>query len=352
MIERAFEARGQHEETTVAIIRNAQSGVGKALASHTIDPEAVAQIIDKSSVHQLLIDIVSSQLDADRMDYLLRDSYCTGVQYGLYDSEWILNALCVGSDQNGSGGEARSWRLCLDKRRGEKAAEQFVLARAHMNEQVYFHRVTRGYESMLLALFAEAAKLATASKLPPTTPATVVEFLHTRGAIGLDTLLRLDESQFLVAMHEWAASAEVDHGSIRRWSSAFLKRDRLLVAASLHGIDPGQLMGLGVDLEQGGLKRGVDWHDDDASSAVYKGIQYSAAKGADAEEERLESIFLASGKPTDVARPIELSSELIKSLDLKKQSLARLYFDKQCLSQATTIAAKFKIKIDSAGGET
>lgn len=349
MIERAFAASGQHERKTSELIRGDDSPIGRVLRNHEIDADSVASLIDHSSEHPLLMDIVSSQLDADRMDYLLRDSYCTGVQYGLYDADWILNAFCVGVDESGTDGAAKPWRLCLDKRRGEKAAEQFVLARAHMNEQVYFHRVTRGYEAMLLALFAEAGEIAAKNDLPIDTPPLVVKFLRERGRLEGEDWIRFDESQLLVAMHSWAGSKHPQHHGLARWSRAFLNRERILASVALNSKATLLSLQLFAKLESSGLRQGVDWMADEAGSAVYKGILYSAAKKPDDEESRLESIFLASGQPDDPAKPIEVSSELVESLDRQKQSVIRLFFDKASLGKAQKILAELKLSVDSSG---
>jgi uncharacterized protein len=350
MIERAFEATGQHEKKTVSIIRDRTCSVGQVLANHEVDAEAVAQLIDHASAHPLLVDIVSSQLDADRMDYLLRDSYCTGVQYGLYDSEWILNALCVGRDKLSPDGEVPSWRLCLDERRGAKAAEQFVLARAHMNDQVYFHRVTRGYEAMLLMLLAEARRLSDSGDLPSATPLLVSEFLSSGGKLDGNSWLRLDETQLVVGMHAWSAATEPIHSNLARWSRAFLNRERVLASVALDGLDALKLIKLGTGLQEVGLQQNVDWTVDEAKSAVYKGILYSAAKGSDEEEARNESILLASGSPGGTAKAIELSSELLRSLERQRQSLVRLFIDKRQLALASPVLKGLKLKVDSTGG--
>jgi uncharacterized protein len=119
LMERAFGAHADHEEKTSELIRSDQSDVNVVLLRHNVQPGAVCDIIDKTSEHRLLVDIVSSQLDADRMDYILRDALATGVKYGAYDSEWLLNTLCIGTEPNvHETGTERLWRLCLEEGRG------------------------------------------------------------------------------------------------------------------------------------------------------------------------------------------------------------------------------------------
>ena len=172
MIERAgFAATIEHEEKTVEIITSPDFSIAGRLRAHDLDPNQVRSIIDKSFEVWFLKDVVSSQLDADRMDYLLRDALMTGVEYGHYDSEWILNNLCLGMEPDPNVEvDPNHWRLCLDMNRGLYSAEQLVVARLHMSLQVYYHRVTRGWEAHLLCMLEEAAHLAAAGNLPTVTP--------------------------------------------------------------------------------------------------------------------------------------------------------------------------------------
>ncbi|MEQ8274769.1 MAG: HD domain-containing protein [Deltaproteobacteria bacterium] len=84
---------------------------------------------------------VSSELDADRMDYLLRDSYFAGVPYGRYDHEWLLENL-LPVEQNGAVSLGLNARASF-------GFEDYLLSRYHMFMSVYFHHVAIGYEVML-----------------------------------------------------------------------------------------------------------------------------------------------------------------------------------------------------------
>src|SRR6185503_4012933 len=102
-------------------------------------PERVAAIIGGTFRPAALAQLVSSQLDVDRMDYLLRDSLMTGAKYGLYDLEWIINALQI--DEEGD-------RIYVAAR-GIYAVEEYLQARYYMFRQVYFHRTLRSAEAVL-----------------------------------------------------------------------------------------------------------------------------------------------------------------------------------------------------------
>lgn len=94
-----------------------------------------------------LHEIVSSQMDADRMDYILRDAHMTGVHYGSYDLKWILEHLTV-AEFNGK------YRLVIEKKAID-AVEQYLTARFYMYRNVYEHKTSRIFEIMLQALIKE-----------------------------------------------------------------------------------------------------------------------------------------------------------------------------------------------------
>jgi len=85
-----------HETWTVQVVLSEETEIGSLLRFHSSDlPAKVAAIIEGKFQPAALGQLVSSQLDVDRMDYLLRDSLMTGAKYGIYDLEWIINALAI-----------------------------------------------------------------------------------------------------------------------------------------------------------------------------------------------------------------------------------------------------------------
>jgi len=97
---------------------------------------------------QVLKDIVSGQVDADRTDYLLRDSHHCGVDYGLFDHRRLIECLALREDREGSGG----LEIAIH-RDGIHAFEALILARYQMNTQVYYHRLRRIYDLYLREYF-------------------------------------------------------------------------------------------------------------------------------------------------------------------------------------------------------
>ena len=96
----------------------------------------------------LLRAIVSGELDADRMDYLLRDSFYTGVNYGRYDIEWLV--------QNVSAAERDGKAVLALSKAAIFAFEDFLLSRYHMFLSVYFHHTSVAFDWMLKRYYEEA----------------------------------------------------------------------------------------------------------------------------------------------------------------------------------------------------
>ncbi|RMF79269.1 MAG: HD domain-containing protein, partial [Planctomycetota bacterium] len=88
-------------------------------------------------------ELVAGQLDADRMDYLLRDSYHCGVTYGQYDLDRIIDTLCLVEDARADA--PKDLHIGIESG-GRHAAEGLILARYFMFQQVYFHPVRKAYD--------------------------------------------------------------------------------------------------------------------------------------------------------------------------------------------------------------
>lgn len=230
--ERAFAAGKQHEDRSQSVIAGPESSVPEILERNWINPKEVQSIIAKSHAVPFLTDIVSSQLDADRMDYILRDAAATGVRYGQFDAEWVLHSLCLGQDPvetsepgNGPG----RCRLCLEKKRGLHSAEQITAARLHMSMQVYFHNNTRRWEAHLLCLFAEATRLAASDGLPKGTLPAVEEYFQEKGNVSHKVFLLLDETAMLGSMGLWSIQTDTAFSLLARLAENFLNRKKTML---------------------------------------------------------------------------------------------------------------------------
>lgn len=162
-----------HEDYTLKIVTDSPltALLERHASSYGVEPDDIALLVagrapSKSMRSRFVVggvdwfpalrQCVSSELDADRMDYLLRDSYFAGVPYGRYDHEWLLeNLLPVELDGAVS--------LGLNAR-ASFGFEDYLLSRYHMFMSVYFHHVAIGYEVML-EKYREANELALPSDI-------------------------------------------------------------------------------------------------------------------------------------------------------------------------------------------
>jgi len=169
----------RHEDYSCAIIRLVLNDVIDNRYDG-ITADEVAAMVEGDVVSlgkkRLWHDIVSSQLDADRADYLLRDSYHAGVAYGRYDLERIIATLTVGY-----GGDAKGTPVAAIDKSGVRAAEALILARYMMFWQVYFQKTRRicDYHATeaLKLLLKESDRFPDNVFLPPTSKENIVEYL-------------------------------------------------------------------------------------------------------------------------------------------------------------------------------
>ena len=130
-----------HEQMTINIILG-DTDINKILKKYDPKlPNDIASIINHEHKYPLIEQLVSSQLDVDRMDYLRRDAYFTGAQFGDIDIEKILRGMLV---RNGK---------ILYKYNSVPNIEDYLMSRYHMYYQVYFHPVSRCFEVMLEMIY-------------------------------------------------------------------------------------------------------------------------------------------------------------------------------------------------------
>ncbi|HTQ14169.1 MAG TPA: HD domain-containing protein [Rhizomicrobium sp.] len=145
---------GSHEDWTVRIIK--ETDVRAEL--EVVRPgfaDMVARIIGSDSPADVYCSIVSSQFDADRLDYMRRDRMMTGTQQGAIDFRWLLANLRIGRVDVGQDGEyLKQAETFVIAPKSVMAAESYVLGLFHLYPTVYMHKTTRGAECIFSALFA------------------------------------------------------------------------------------------------------------------------------------------------------------------------------------------------------
>lgn len=107
----------------------------------------VSSIILGKNKFPIIEQLISSQIDVDRIDYLLRDAYYTGTPYGNIDVDRLIRVMSVENNK------------VVFKRNGIHAIENYLINRYHMYWQVYFHRVCRAYEVILEKIYLRVKDL-------------------------------------------------------------------------------------------------------------------------------------------------------------------------------------------------
>ncbi len=148
----------------------------------------------------VLRDLVSSQLDADRLDYIRRDALTTGVEIGGYDFERIQTMLdtYVGEDGEGS----RRTRLAVSHRARE-AVEGYLMARFHMFKQVYLHKAVRAAEKMLEAILERAEQLRRRDHEFADPVPAVLSRLLAGERLSSEQFVSLDDTDVWSALKRW-----------------------------------------------------------------------------------------------------------------------------------------------------
>jgi hypothetical protein len=189
-----------HERWTVEVVLSEETAIGQLLRAYSADlPAKVAAIIEGKFQPAALAQLVSSQLDVDRMDYLLRDSLMTGAKYGIYDLEWIINALAIDEEHD---------RIYVAAR-GLYAVEEYLQARYYMFRQVYFHRTLRSAEAVLRAILRRALALLETGEAVWCAPETAFEKVLRRNSLKLTEYLEVDDSDVLFHVKQWQRSSDV-----------------------------------------------------------------------------------------------------------------------------------------------
>lgn len=183
-----------HERFTIEIILDENTEVNAILRRVSPDfPNEVASVITQEYPNPQVVQLISSQIDADRMDYLQRDAYYTGVTYGNFDLSRILRVIRPHKD-----GIAFQYQ-------GMHAVEDYIVRRYQMYMQVYFHPVSRGMEVTLDRLLTRAKDLYHAGKLPSEIPFLEPFF---ENDYTVHDYLRLDDNVLTYAISMWVNSED------------------------------------------------------------------------------------------------------------------------------------------------
>lgn len=188
-----------HEQFTIEAILSDETEVGRELRAFSGGLATdVAGIINHSFRPMALAQLVSSQLDVDRMDYLLRDSLMTGAKYGIFDLEWIIKSIEINEADDHIYVSAR----------GIYAVEDYLQARYYMFRQVYFHRTLRVAEAILRLILRRALELYSAVGSIWFQKGTAFEKILQGNTLSLKEHLELDDSDVVFHIKQWQRSED------------------------------------------------------------------------------------------------------------------------------------------------
>ncbi len=206
-----------HETLTDRLIRD-HAELAEIWERHVVPggafAEQIVQIRNGAALdpeRAFLHDLVSSQLDVDRMDYLLRDAYMAGVRYGGFDLDWIIRHVTVALWHG-------KLRLAIEEK-ADDALNQYLLARFHMYKKVYEHRTVRIYDAMLHGLMVRLRALH-----PAELADAGIGWLLEPFADDLDRFVRRDDYMMWEALKTVAAGGVAD--SLARRLAEDLLSDR------------------------------------------------------------------------------------------------------------------------------
>lgn len=206
-----------HENWSIAVIRDESTKVHQVLKKENVYlPNHVADLIDSANTTQPAWQraLISSQLDVDRLDYLRRDSLCSGAGYGHFDWHRLITTVELHNDTD------LVWP--------EKAAfaiEEYIFARFYMYQNVYFHKTTRGFEQLLHALWKRANDLRARDIDVSPNPALKKFWSYEEpepGKLPVADYLQLEEFTMLEQIQRWTTHQDK---SLADCARRFLDRD-------------------------------------------------------------------------------------------------------------------------------
>ncbi len=275
----------------------------------------VADVIAKTYEDQLVVSLISSQIDADRMDYLQRDAYYTGVSYGHFDMERILRVMRPIEDQ------------VVIKSTGMHAVEDYIMSRYQMYWQVYFHPVTRSAEVILSKILHRAKYLYESPdytfKLEPT---HFISFFE--GNVVLEDYIKLDENIVQYYFQLWQ---EEEDEIIRDLCERFINRwlFKYIEFNPYHQMN--DWLQLTQLFEQAGIDTEYYLVVDSSSDLPYDFYRPGE------EEERLPiHLQMPDGSLKELSR----HSDIVEAISGKKRTDHKLYFPLDKLNQLEDEAVK------------
>lgn len=297
-----------HEAVTQEIITNPETEICQILKTVSEDfPNQVASVIDHTHPNKTIVSLISSQIDVDRMDYLLRDSYYTGASYGQFDLTHILRTI-----------RPVASGIAFDQK-GMHAVEDYIIRRYQMYTQIYFHPASRSVELVLEKLLQRAKWLyqKNPNYFSLSAPKLVPFF---KEITTLEDYLYLDDSILTSYFQSWIDSEDAILSDL---AASFINR-KLFKSLSLDEKDTSTLSALKQCIAAVGF-------DPDYYTGCHKTVDlpYDSYHPRDKKPRTQIDILDKHGSIVELS---QLSS-LVSSLTGKHQIDFRFYFPKEMLEE-------------------
>ncbi|CAM4402270.1 HD domain-containing protein [Paenibacillus alkaliterrae] len=300
-----------HEEWTCKILLE-NTEINRVLRAVSDDfPNQVAAVIQKTYPKPIVVSLISSQMDADRMDYLLRDAYFTGVNYGTFDLERILRVLRPYKGQ------------IVVKESGMHAVEHYLMSRYQMYWQIYFHPVTRSSEIILRQIFRRAQELYVGGYSFEWMPNSLKGLLH--NTMTVHDYLKLDEALVQTVFTQWLDERD---SLLRNLCDRFLNR-RLYKYITIDNPDETLLNEISDCLSSIGMNPDYHMEIDFPFDLPYDVYRPDKKEGENKEK---APILLLHGK--DEISEISAKSDIIRSITGLHQGRYHLYYPEEPLRES------------------
>ena len=228
--------------------------------------------------------LIASQLDVDRLDYLKRDSFYTGVAEGNINSERLITMLNVNNDE------------LVVEQKGIYSVEKFLVARRLMYWQVYLHKTSLGAEQLLIRVLKRAKELSGKGVELPASKALSFFLKNEMNFENftdktLHTFSKLDDYDIVSAMKEWISCEDF---VLKNLCKSIINRDLLKVKLKKTPIESGKVE---KHLEE--LQQKYKISKEEANYFVFKGSVSNLAYRDDVEN---INILYKNGKVSDVIK--------------------------------------------------
>lgn len=188
-----------HEKWTVKILQDKNTQINKALCEY-FSEDFVEKLVgifenkdkEQNNIISLISQLISSQMDADRMDYLLRDSYFTGVSTGRYDLERLIEAIDICMVDN-------RLRICVNEKY-VSSIEEYIMARFYMHKEAYQHPLKRQLENIIQKIFDRAKELYYGNA-DIYIDKIIVDMFNNK--MTVDSYLQMDDGFLMYHMSKW-----------------------------------------------------------------------------------------------------------------------------------------------------